>query len=114
MSKRIKVTEIESPSTKFEKWVVELNKGLQEQYEYQYQMEWKPLEYEINRNYIKIIRDRSVWGFVALKDINTKHKSFRKGDLLKAAGYNSPAKHARGNIFEGTERYSLYGPVYLK
>jgi hypothetical protein len=39
------------------------------------------------------------------------------GDLLKAAGWNSPAKHARGNIFEMNSwkgSFSPYGPTYLR
>ena len=36
-----------------------------------------------------------------------------KGDLLKAATWKAPAKHARGNIIDGTARYGVYGPEYL-
>ena len=39
---------------------------------------------------------------------------FKKGDILKAASFNSPARNqARGNIFE---KYSVAwtGPHYLK
>ena len=36
------------------------------------------------------------------------------GDLLKAEGWNAPAKHSRGNIFDGTAKYTMFGPAYLK
>jgi hypothetical protein len=36
------------------------------------------------------------------------------GDLLRAASYNSPARHSRGNIFNGTDQWEFFGPKYLK
>ena len=30
-----------------------------------------------------------------------------------AAGRNQPAKHSRGNIFEGTDQWTMFGPKYL-
>ena len=61
--------------------------------------------------YIKIINDGSVWGFV----VNTDNdKKFRKGDILKAAGYNAPARNAaRGNIRDGGYTINWTGPLYL-
>ena len=60
--------------------------------------------------YIKIIKENSVWGFI----VNTDNdKKFKRGDILKAAGWNAPARNAaRGNIFEN---YSVAwtGPHYL-
>ena len=47
--------------------------------------------------YIKIINSGSVWGFVCLYD---DHK-FQRGDILKPAGFNAPARNfARCNIFK--------------
>ena len=63
------------------------------------------------KKYIKIIRDNGVWGFIVNTDNDTK---FKRGDILKAAGWNAPARNAaRGNIFE---EYSVAwtGPHYLK
>ena len=69
------------------------------------------LEVKYGQKYIKIISDRSVWGFI----VNTDNdKKFKKGDILKAAGYNAPARNAaRGNVFDG---YTIQwtGPLYLK
>ena len=45
--------------------------------------------YKVNKRYTKIIRGGSVHCFVD----NTN------GNVLKAASWNAPAKHARGNIF---------------
>ena len=47
--------------------------------------------------YIKIINSNHVWGFICLYDY---HK-FKRGDILKAAGFNAPARNfARGNVFK--------------
>ena len=58
------------------------------------------LSYKTGSKYIKITRERGgVWGFV----VNTDNdKKFKKGDILKAAGYAAPARNfARGNIIDG-------------
>ena len=61
--------------------------------------------------YIRIISKNSVWGFV----VNTENdKKFKKGDLLKSAGYNKPARNAaRGNVLEGGFKIEWTGPQYL-
>ena len=53
-----------------------------------------------------------VWGFV----VNTDNdKKFKKGDILKAAGYAAPARNfARGNILEGGYTKSLDGSLIMK
>ena len=63
------------------------------------------------RKYIKLCNVEhgqvsSVWGFVNAEN----------GDVLKAASFKAPAKHARGNIFDdhnGLKTVSAYGPAYL-
>ena len=66
------------------------------------------------QKYIKILTKKggSVWGFV----VNTDNdKKFKRGDLLKAAGYNSPARNgARGNVLDGGFDIQWTGPLYLK
>ena len=65
------------------------------------------------RKFIKIIRDNSVWGFVAKADGTHMGVPMKMGDVLKAASYNAPAKHTRGNIFDGKQDYfSWTGPDY--
>ena len=65
------------------------------------------------RKFIKIIRDTSVWGFVAKDDGMHKGVPMKIGDVLKAAGWSAPAKHTRGNIFDNNQDYfSWTGPDY--
>ena len=65
--------------------------------------------------YIKLIKKlhmkESVWGFVVKGD---NDKLFKKGDLLKPAGWNAPARNApRGNVLEGGFPVNWTGPLYL-
>jgi hypothetical protein len=61
--------------------------------------------------YIKVITGSSVWGFIVNTD---KDKKFRKGDILKAAGWAAPARNAaRGNILTGGYTIRWTGPLYL-
>ena len=65
------------------------------------------------RKFIKIIRDNSVWGFVAKSDGTHKGVPMKAGDVLKAAGWSAPAKHTRGNIFDDNQDYFRWtGPNY--
>lgn len=68
------------------------------------------IEVRPGQKYIKIIKENSVWGFI----VNTENdKKFKYGDILKAAGYNAPARNkARGNIFD-TYEIRWTGPLYL-
>ena len=62
--------------------------------------------------YIKISNESGgTWGFV----VNTDNdKKFKKGDLLKAAGYSAPARNAaRGNVLKGGFAIQWTGPLYL-
>jgi hypothetical protein len=62
------------------------------------------------KKYVRIVRQeivsRSAWAFV---DIAT-------GDILKAASWAAPAKHARANIYQPVtwDNVSAYGPCYLR
>lgn len=56
---------------------------------------------------VRVVRGGSVHCFV---DMTT-------GDVLKAAGWKAPAKHARGNIYDehnGLAHIDPYGPAYLR
>lgn len=69
--------------------------------------------YSIGSKYIKITNRNggSVWGFIVNTDSD---KKFRKGDILKAAGFNAPARNAaRGNILDGGYCIQWTGPLYL-
>ena len=66
---------------------------------------------EEGRKYIRIVTQNSVWGFIQKEDCA---KGFRKGDILKAAGWNAPTKNkARGNIVDGGYSIQWTGPRYL-
>ena len=70
------------------------------------------LEVKEGSKYIKVISNRAVWGFIVKGD---NDKKFVKGDILKAAGYNAPARNsARGNILDGGYTVQWTGPLYLK
>ena len=68
--------------------------------------------YKAGKKYIKITNNNgnSVWGFVVATDDDAK---FKAGDILRAAGFNSPARNAaRGNVFDGYQ-VEWTGPNYL-
>jgi hypothetical protein len=74
----------------------------------------KGLEVLPGKQYIKIVTkqgsSRSVHSFIVKED----GPKFKKGDILKAAGWNAPAKNsARGNIF-GEYRIRWTGAEYLR
>ena len=71
------------------------------------------IAFKEGNKYIKIFTEGgSVWGFIVNTDGD---KLFRKGDILKAAGYNAPARNAaRGNIIDGGYKIQWTGPLYLK
>ena len=62
---------------------------------------------DVGQKRIRVVRDNSVHCFIDLAS----------GDVLKAAGWKAPAKHARGNIFDdanGLKFMGPYGPAYLR
>jgi hypothetical protein len=61
--------------------------------------------------YIRFRQGYGTWGFV----VNTDNdKLFKKGDLLKPAGYDKPARNKpRGNILDGGFQINWTGPLYL-
>ena len=62
------------------------------------------------KKYIKIVQDTGVFCFIVKEDF----KHFKKGDILKAAGYNAPALNsARGNVLSGNYRIQWTGPLYM-
>ena len=71
------------------------------------------LTVEIGNKFIRLWDGTSCWGFISRVDGDLKGSPIKKGDLLKCASWKAPAKHARGNIIDGTARYGVYGPEYL-
>ena len=87
--------------------------GWSSRIEYSSGVEKVDITIRTGRKFIKIIRDNSVWGFVAKVDGTHKGVPMKTGDVLKAAGWSAPAKHTRGNIFDGKQDYfSWTGPDY--
>ena len=63
------------------------------------------------KKYIKVVQENGVFCFVCKTDF----KHFKKGDILKAAGFNAPALNsARGNVLTGNYAIQWTGPLYLK
>ena len=63
------------------------------------------------KKYIKIVCNNSVAAFVVGVD---NDKVFKKGDILKPAGWAAPARNAaRGNILDGNYPINWTGPLYL-
>lgn len=53
------------------------------------------VRFEVGNKYIKVLTENSVHSFVCIKDVG----KFVRGDILKAASYNAPARNfARGNV----------------
>ena len=63
------------------------------------------------KKYIRVVKENGVFCFIVREDSGR----FKKGDILKAAGYNKPALNsARGNVLEGNYAIQWTGPLYLK
>jgi hypothetical protein len=75
--------------------------------------QYKELTVEIGNKFIRLWHGTSCWGFISRVDGDLKGSPIKKGDLLKAATWKAPAKHARGNIIDGSARFGVYGPEYL-
>ena len=75
--------------------------------------QWKELTVEIGNKFIRLWDGTMCWGFISRVDDVLKGAPIKKGDLLKPATWKSPAKHARGNVSDGTARWGVYGPEYL-
>ena len=59
----------------------------------------REISYSDGSKYVKIITGNSVWGFVVRVH---NDKKFRFGDILKPAGWKTPARNfSRGNVIDG-------------
>ena len=100
--------------SKFEMWLDKVNEKRKEHWDKNFSYKpYTPLTISKGKKYIKLIDESSVWAFVSMWEGVNKGSLVCKGDLLKPAGWSSPAKHSRGNIFDGTAKWNYYGPNYL-
>jgi hypothetical protein len=95
-------------------FVKEVNETRKEYYEKaDMPNQYKELTVEIGNKFIRLWQGTGCWGFISRVDDVLKGSPIKKGDLLKAATWKAPAKHARGNIIDGSARFGVYGPEYL-
>jgi hypothetical protein len=100
--------------SKFEIWLDEVNEKRKQYWDENYSYKpYEPLQTKKGQKYIKILDGTTVWGFVSMWEGVLKGTLVCKGDLLKPASYSTPAKHSRGNIFDGSDKWEFYGPKYL-
>lgn len=103
-----------------------LVKGVQKKINDYFKMEYKNLDPDVleikkGKRYIKIIRKnvhskKIMSGGSVFLFLDTK-KGDTYGDILKPASFRAPAKHARGNVFDGkwgVGSVGVYGPAYLR
>ena len=108
-----------NPKTDYESYLNDLLEGINTKYKsWNTSKTYKPdglvLSVKSGRKFDKIIKDNSVWGFVAKKDGVHKGIPYNEGDVFKADGWRDPAKHVRGSIYDtNTDWYAWTGPNYL-
>ena len=90
-----------------------VNKERKEYYEKINLSKEPELVMEVGNKFLRLWSGSSCWGFISRVDGDLKGSPIKKGDLLKPATWKAPAKHARGNIIDGTAKYGVYGPSYL-
>ena len=65
---------------------------------------------DIGRKFIKVVQGNGVFAFIVKEDGG----KFKKGDILKPAGFNAPAQNsARGNVLTGNYHINWTGPLYM-
>ena len=98
-----------------EAWVEARNAEFKVQLERTYpNLTYHPITIEVGKKWIKLTKESSTWGFIAISDGIHEGAPVLMGDLMKAANFRKPARWSRGNILAGTAVYSMYGPAYLK
>lgn len=99
-------------NAKLATFIMSVQKNQNEYYTSNYKTINPPVIYvDYGSRYVKVVSDNgtqtSVFCFIDIKN----------GDVLKAASWKQPAKHARGNIFKddnGLSGVTIYGGVYLR
>jgi len=100
--------------SKFETWLEKVNSEREVYWNNNFSYkEYEPLVVTKGNKYMKLMDGTCVWGFISMVDGMLKNSPIVKGDLLKPANWRTPAKHSRGNIFNGTDKWTFHGPAYL-
>ena len=89
-------------------------KQISDQYMEQYPEQPKPTFVQMPG---KVRTKIAVCGFSGKPESVYCFIDYTTGDVLKAASWNAPAKHARGNIFDennGLKYMGPHGPAYLR
>ena len=90
---------ITKETQQFKDWLARWDERIDKHFETQFHSMWlngywEGLEVTMGPKYLKVIRcsgkSKSVAAFINREN----------GDIMKAASWNAPAKHARGNIFD--------------
>jgi hypothetical protein len=105
----MKITE---QANSLEAGITNLIQGLEKDYEVYDKGRGRTKEFttETGKKYVKVVTEGSAWGFVVINDTG----KFKKGDILKASGWNAPAKNfRRGNVLEGNYIVKWYGACYI-
>jgi len=100
--------------TKFDLWLEKVDEQRKEYWESKFGYKpYEPLKVKKGNKFMKLIDGNSVWAFICMFDGEHKGVVVKKGDLMKPASWQQAAKHSRGNIFDGTDKWEYYGPTYL-
>lgn len=123
----MKINDIKPVSESFDLALIKYLRALDKKIAEHYATHFPTLPAEVlevvdGGKFVKVNRvrnGRSVYCFISKYDNETKALGkVKSGDLMKAASWRQPAKHARGNIIEdcdnAIENSGPYGIVYLK
>ena len=100
--------------TQFEIWLEKVDQERKDYWDKTFTHKpYEPLKVKKGNKFMKLIDGTSVWAFVSMFEGEHKGVPIKKGDLMKPATWQQAAKHSRGNIFDGTDKWEFYGPNYL-
>ena len=97
----------------YKKWTYTDKKGFDSVKDDMTEKFCKSISIKEGQKFYKVLTENSVHSFIVKKDSNIRGKDFKRGDMLKAASWASPALNcARGNIF-GNYIVQWTGALYM-